>query len=164
MFRFLIASIDADGSYTTMEIIVPPGEGANPHSDSAEEEQFYVLEGHLAFEVGGEEFSVGPGDFVHIPRGTLHSFNAADQHARLLATFGPGTGIEQSFIDAGELLPPADAYDSAHPMAPAGAPRHAPNRARAAAFAHGATRHNAASSPWLRTASLDPEMLSPIGR
>lgn len=40
MFRFLVSSVDASGSYTTMEITVPPGEGANPHSHSADEEQF----------------------------------------------------------------------------------------------------------------------------
>ena len=124
MFRFLVSSVDAGGSYTTMEITVPPGEGANPHSHSAEEEQFYVLEGDLTFEVGGVEFSVGPGDFVHIPRGTVHSFKAAERHARVLATFAPGTGIEQVFIDAGELLSSEDAYSSARPTAPTGAPRH----------------------------------------
>jgi quercetin dioxygenase-like cupin family protein len=66
MFRFLVSSADAGGSYTTMEITVPPGEGANPHSHSAEEEQFYVCEGDVTFEVAGDQFIVGPGDFVHI--------------------------------------------------------------------------------------------------
>jgi ureidoacrylate peracid hydrolase len=56
----LVSSVDAGGSYTTMEITVPPGEGANPHSHSAEEEQFYVLEGDLNFEVGGDELDLKP--------------------------------------------------------------------------------------------------------
>lgn len=123
MFRFLVSSVDAGGSYTTMEITVPPGEGANPHSHSDEEEQFYVLEGDLDFEVGGDQFSMGRGDFVHIPRGTVHSFKA-ERHARLLATFAPGTGIEEIFVDAGELLSPEDAYGSAQPTPPTGAARH----------------------------------------
>lgn len=43
MFRFLVSSDEANGSYTTMGIIVPPGEGANLHSHLHEEEQFSVL-------------------------------------------------------------------------------------------------------------------------
>jgi quercetin dioxygenase-like cupin family protein len=130
MFRFLVSSVDAGGSYTTMEITVPPGEGANPHSHSAEAEQFYVLDGDLNFEVGGEELSVGAGDFLHIPRGTVRSFKAAEHHARLLATFVPGTGIEQVFIDAGELLSSEDAYSSARPTARPEHPATAPTKAQ----------------------------------
>ena len=51
MFRFLVSSEEAGGSYTTMEITVPPGEGANPHFHPNEEEQFYVLCGELTYEV-----------------------------------------------------------------------------------------------------------------
>lgn len=110
MFRFLVSSEEAGGSYTTMEITVPPGEGANPHFHPNEEEQFYVLCGELTYEVDGETIRVGSGDFVHIPRGAVHSFkNEADQ-AKLLATFGPGTGIERAFLDGAVLMEQDAAY------------------------------------------------------
>lgn len=112
MFRFLVQSHDASGSYTTMEITVPPGEGANPHSHADEEEQFYVIDGDLTYTIDGTRVEAAAGDFVHIPRGVQHSFKNGDRQAKLLATFGPGTGIEQGFIDAGVLMTPQQAYGS----------------------------------------------------
>jgi len=126
MFRFLVSSDDASGSYTTMEITVPPGEGANPHSHADEEEQFYVIDGELIYDIDGTRIEAASGDFVHIPRGILHSFKNGSRQAKLLATFGPGTGIEQIFIDAGVLMTPQQAYGSAAVQAP---PDSAPHRA-----------------------------------
>ena len=126
MFRFLVSSDDASGSYTTMEITVPPGEGANPHSHADEEEQFYVIDGELIYDIDGTRIEAASGDFVHIPRGILHSFKNGSRQAKLLATFGPGTGIEQIFIDTGVLMTPQQAYGSGDVQPP---PNSAPHRA-----------------------------------
>lgn len=124
MFRFLVTSEEADGSYTTMEATVPAQEGAYAHVHEEAEEQFYVLEGELIFEVDGVELSVGPGDFLHVPRGVVHAFRNGDRQARLLVTFGPGTGIEQTFIGLGTPMSEEAAYGSARVHPPPGASRH----------------------------------------
>jgi quercetin dioxygenase-like cupin family protein len=80
-----------------MEVVSPPGEGANPHTHQDADEQFYVLAGTGTFLVGGETYHVVPGDVVYIPRGTLHSFKAEAAPMRMLATFTPG-GIEAAFL------------------------------------------------------------------
>jgi quercetin dioxygenase-like cupin family protein len=104
-WRFLVSSGEANGNYTTMEIGVPPGVGPSLHLHELEEEQFYVIEGELDYEVGDDAFRACGGDFIHIPRGTLHGFkNVGATPAKLLATFGPGTGVETTFRDAGELI------------------------------------------------------------
>ncbi len=88
-----------------MEIGVPPGVGPSLHLHETEEEQFYVIDGELDYQVGDESFRASSGDFVHIPRGTLHRFtNAGSRPAKLLATFGPGTGLEEAFRSAGEQI------------------------------------------------------------
>ncbi len=89
MFRVLVTSEDAGGSYTTMEATVPPEEGANPHFHADEEERFYVLDGELTFEVDGQTIEVGTGDLLHVPRGVVHSFRNGDREAKLLATLRP---------------------------------------------------------------------------
>ncbi|MEX0801570.1 MAG: cupin domain-containing protein [Dehalococcoidia bacterium] len=124
MFRFLVTSEQASGSYTTMELTVPPGEGANPHHHDEAEEQFYVLEGEVTFWVADRTIQASSGDFIHIPRGTVHSFENGTTYAKLLATFGPGTGIEKLFQEEGELLDERMAYGQETPIAPDGATLH----------------------------------------
>ena len=102
MFRFLVSSEQAGGSYTTMEITVPPGEGANPHSHPDEEEQFYVIEGELSYEIAGETVAVAAGDFVHIPRGVLHGFRNGDPRAYVEELRGEAAGRRSALREAEE--------------------------------------------------------------
>ncbi len=103
LFTFLVSGEESGGSYTTMELLIPPGKGAGLHVHDNEEEQFYVLEGKLTYWVGDQTFHVATGDFVHIPRGTMHGFTNGERPAKLLATFSPA-GPERFFKQAGELI------------------------------------------------------------
>jgi hypothetical protein len=75
------------------------------------------LEGELAFSVGDQTFQVRAGDFVHIPRETVHSFKNGWTPARILATFSTA-GIEGFFREVGEPVkdrfasPPAVAEET----------------------------------------------------
>ena len=51
----------------------------------------YVLEGELTYQVGGQTIHASAGDFIHIPRGTVHSFLNGSAPAKLLATFSPAS-------------------------------------------------------------------------
>jgi quercetin dioxygenase-like cupin family protein len=57
-----------------MEALVPPGGGPPPHTHSGEDETFYLLEGEIEFLLGEARITAGPGDFVNVPRGTVHCF------------------------------------------------------------------------------------------
>ena len=104
-WRFLVSSDQAGGSYTTMEIGVPPSVGPDLHLHEIEDEQFYVIDGELDYQVGESSFRASSGDFIHIPRRTLHGFtNVGSTPAKLLATFGPGTGLEEHFRAAGQQI------------------------------------------------------------
>jgi quercetin dioxygenase-like cupin family protein len=48
--------------------------GARPHLHHEHADSFYVLEGQMAFLVGGEEHVVGPGATVCAPPGVVHGF------------------------------------------------------------------------------------------
>jgi len=96
-YRFLITGAESGGAYFAMEAIVPPGGGPPPHIHRNEDETFYVLDGELEFLLGDRILMGRAGDFVNVPRGTVHRFrNAGTARARLLLTFTPA-GIERFF-------------------------------------------------------------------
>jgi quercetin dioxygenase-like cupin family protein len=122
-FTFLVTGAESGGSYFTVEVNVGPGNGPPPHVHHREEEQFYVLEGELTFRLGDQTCQVSPGDFVHIPRDTVHTFKNGAAPAKLLATFSPA-GIEQFFQEVGDRVddrsatpPPVNAETIARFMA-----------------------------------------------
>jgi quercetin dioxygenase-like cupin family protein len=96
-YRFLVTGAESGGAYFAMEAIVPPGGGPPPHIHRYEDETFYVLEGEVEFLLGARFVTGGAGDFVNVPRGTVHRFhNTGVARARLILTFSPA-GIERFF-------------------------------------------------------------------
>ena len=67
------ASADTTGGAFTMIEEVPPLLDTPLHVHAHEDEMFYVLEGEHIVVCGDEEFRLGPGDLVFLPRGVPHS-------------------------------------------------------------------------------------------
>jgi quercetin dioxygenase-like cupin family protein len=103
LFTYLVTGAESGGSYFTLIVDVGPEAGPPPHIHHLEEEQFYVLEGQLTYSIGDQTFQVNAGDFIHITRGTVHSFKNGPKPSRLLATFAPA-GIEGFFREVGERV------------------------------------------------------------
>jgi quercetin dioxygenase-like cupin family protein len=101
LFTFLVTGAESGGSYFTLIVTVPPDAGPPPHVHHLEEEQFYVLRGNVTFSVGEQTFEATTGDFIHIPRETIHSFRNGSSESILLATFSPA-GIEGFFRGVGD--------------------------------------------------------------
>ena len=100
-FTYLVTGEQSGGSYFTLLVDVAPNGGPPPHVHHREEEQFYILYGELTFSVGNQTFQANTGDFVHIPRETIHSFKNGQIPSKLLSTFSPA-GIEDFFREVGE--------------------------------------------------------------
>ena len=125
LYKFLVTGEESGGAYFAMEAIVPPGGGPPPHIHRNEDETFYVLEGTVTIFLDGRPVAATPGDFVHVPRGTVHNFrNTAESPSRILVGFTPG-GIEGFFREAGRLAtddgaaPPVDEDEILRTMASA---------------------------------------------
>jgi quercetin dioxygenase-like cupin family protein len=129
LYRFLVTGAESGGAYFAMEAFVPPGGGPPPHIHRNEDETFYLVEGRIEFLLGDETVGGGPGDFVNVPRGTVHRFhNAGDTSARMILTFSPA-GIEHFFVETLEraLGPDQVAIDNVDEVAAryvAAAPRY----------------------------------------
>jgi mannose-6-phosphate isomerase-like protein (cupin superfamily) len=69
------------------------------HLHEHEDELFYVLEGEHVYEVGDEQFRLGPGGLVFAPRGVPHSQRrVVSGVGRQLVLVSPG-GLEGFFRD-----------------------------------------------------------------
>lgn len=61
-----------DGESVTANIATSSGEGSKLHTQPNHDEIVIVIDGEAEFRVGDETRRVGPGDFVFIPRNTIH--------------------------------------------------------------------------------------------
>ncbi|TNY34305.1 cupin domain-containing protein [Pelagovum pacificum] len=118
---------DSMNKFCLVEALVPVGAGAPPNHHAGETEAFYVLDGQIGFMVEGEEILAGPGDYVAIPDGAVHAFQAVgDGPARILILNAPGhmhetffTGIGTELLDGQTTLPEPAAPDIPMVMAKA---------------------------------------------
>ena len=101
IYTFLATTEETDGAYFVLEGIVPPDAGPPPHIHHDQDESFYIVEGQLEITVGGDVREAKAGDFVHVSKGTPHSFaNRSQAPAKLVATFVPAGNVEQFFREA----------------------------------------------------------------
>jgi len=84
-----------------VEALALPGISPPLHQHDFGSESFYMLEGRARFLVGDEELDCGPGDLVHVPRSTPHSFEVLDEPARILDILTPA-GLWDFFVECGE--------------------------------------------------------------
>ncbi len=93
---------------------VPPGfPGPVRHRHARMTDVFYVLEGQLAFDLEGERRVLGPGGFVLVPPGVVHTFsNPGPAPARFLNIYQPA-GNEQYLKEAVRRMA------EGHPWSPA---------------------------------------------
>jgi quercetin dioxygenase-like cupin family protein len=88
-YTFLVTGAQTSGAYFSMEATIPPGGGPPPHIHHREEESFYLLEGTLDITPGEKKLRATTGDFVQIPRGTVHAFlNAGSTTSALPGAIG----------------------------------------------------------------------------
>ena len=94
--------IHLDGERTggTLCVVVdhpPPEFRLVPHRHRDEDETIHIIEGTYEFQCDGESRPLGPGDTVHVPRGTAHAIrNTGDTAGRRVLVFHPA-GIERFF-------------------------------------------------------------------
>ena len=104
--RFLVEGEQTGGSVSMFEFGVPAGARVPAaHSHDGYEETLYGLEGVLTWTVDEVSTEVGPGEALHIPRGTVHRFeNTGDVDAKSLAIVTPGILGAGYFRDLADVL------------------------------------------------------------
>ena len=101
--RFLTTSEQTGGRFAVVELAEQGGYLAPPHRHEHMDESFHVLDGVLRVTMAGTTVDHGPGAFVVIPRGVVHSQGSADDRpVRVVMTMVPG-GFEAFFAGRVEL-------------------------------------------------------------
>jgi mannose-6-phosphate isomerase-like protein (cupin superfamily) len=107
---------DTAGSFYLGEAVIAPGfPGPPPHVHERLHDMFYVLEGALALRLGEETVELGPGSFVCVPPGVVHTFSNPFEEAVRLLNFNTPAGWEDYMRDLGALT--AKGTPSAHEIA-----------------------------------------------
>jgi mannose-6-phosphate isomerase-like protein (cupin superfamily) len=90
------------GSLFLSETTVAPGfPGPPPHRHSTLHDMFYVLEGTLSVQLGDEITPFGPGSFVCVPPGTVHTFSNPGEHPVRFLNFSTPGGFENYMRELG---------------------------------------------------------------
>jgi mannose-6-phosphate isomerase-like protein (cupin superfamily) len=96
------ASAETTGGAFTVIEEVPPMVDTPLHVHEKEDELFYVLEGEHIVQCGDQEFHLGPGGVVFLPRGIPHSQRrVVPGEGRLLVLTSPA-GFEGFFRELAE--------------------------------------------------------------
>lgn len=78
------------GAFTLAEFAgSAAGSWTVPHLHREMEESFYILDGRFTFTVGEERIEAEPGTYLLVPRGTAHTFAAAEGGGRFLCSWFP---------------------------------------------------------------------------
>ncbi|HEY8633524.1 MAG TPA: quercetin 2,3-dioxygenase [Candidatus Dormibacteraeota bacterium] len=92
---------DTGGQLTLVEVTCPPGYQGVRHIHHNEDEGFWLLEGLMDLEVGGQHTKMQAGDYAFGPRNVPHSFSAGDAGCRVLFILTPG-GFEKLIMATSE--------------------------------------------------------------
>jgi quercetin dioxygenase-like cupin family protein len=99
-----LKSADSPNRMAVMTVEVPTDGFVPPHTHAQEEESYFMLEGTMVMQSGSEELTIKPGDFVHVPAGTIHGYkNQSDRCARFLA-WSLGGAIDEFFTEMSEKV------------------------------------------------------------
>ncbi len=90
------------GAYSITEIESFPGNGPPPHIHHKEDECIYIVEGAFTAILGDRVFDVADGDFIRIPKGTMHTYkNVGAIPGKILVILSPG-GFERMWAQLGQ--------------------------------------------------------------
>lgn len=81
------------------------GTGPPPHSH-AWDESFFVSGGLVQFTCDGETTMCGPGSFVHVPAGTVHSFAYGPEGGEIIEITGRTSQAIEMFSAIAREMPP----------------------------------------------------------
>jgi quercetin 2,3-dioxygenase len=90
LFTFLAHQRSTNGTFIALATEGPKGDKIGDHFHEKHTETFLCLEGKITMWADGEEKQLFPGDFLHVPPYTVHSYRLDSYHTRFIGFLTPG--------------------------------------------------------------------------
>lgn len=95
---FLVRQNNTEGQYLVVLTEGPAGHAIIQHYHKRHTECFYSLEGNMTMWNEGQITSLQPGDFLHVPPYTKHSYRLDSPYTKFIGLLSPG--LFEPFFDA----------------------------------------------------------------
>jgi mannose-6-phosphate isomerase-like protein (cupin superfamily) len=108
-----VTLLPVGGRIAAIEVLTPTDvPGPPPHHHEDADECFYVISGRLGVMSDDTWTSLGPCEYMNVPRGTVHSFrNEGPDDVRVITAFEP-QGFERFFLEYGVDVDEAGAFET----------------------------------------------------
>jgi len=101
LHRIAAAQKNTDGKYIFVVSDGPKGDPIVEHYHDHHTETFFCLQGQMTMWANGEEIVLFPGDFLHVPAGTVHSYRLDTHYTKIAGMLASGL-FEPFFRTLGE--------------------------------------------------------------
>jgi quercetin dioxygenase-like cupin family protein len=89
LFERLASGEDTGGAVDLSVVTQPEGIATPLHVHTREAEAFYVLEGTMTYQAGGDRFLLRSGSFIYLPAEVPHAFRVTGSGVRFLGLTAP---------------------------------------------------------------------------
>jgi quercetin 2,3-dioxygenase len=90
LFAFLARQGNTGGKFIAVTTQGPAGDRIPEHFHEKHTETFFCLDGKMTMWANGSEISFLPGDFLHVPAGTVHSYRLDTPLTKFIGVLAPG--------------------------------------------------------------------------
>jgi quercetin 2,3-dioxygenase len=90
LFTFLAHGGNTGGRFIVLATLGPAGDKIPNHYHERHTETFFCVDGRMTMWASGRELALGPGDFVHVPAHTVHSYRLDAPVTRFVGLLSPG--------------------------------------------------------------------------
>lgn len=90
LYILLATNANTNGEFLVLDNLGPAGNAIIQHLHEKHTETFLCTSGQMTMWSSGEEHQMQPGDFLHVPAHTIHSFRMDAHYTRFFSVLAPG--------------------------------------------------------------------------
>ena len=90
LYVLLATQANTNGEFIVLHNEGPAGHAIIQHVHEQHTETFFSTKGRMTMWANGEEHQLEPGDFLHVPAGTVHSFRLDSHYTSFFSVLAPG--------------------------------------------------------------------------
>lgn len=90
LHRIIATQNTTDGQFIIVSSEGPKGDRIVDHYHEHHTETFFCLEGQMTMWANGEEIQLNPGDFLHVPAHTVHSYRLDSHYTKMVGVLVSG--------------------------------------------------------------------------